>query len=200
LPNGERRLEHGLALGSLGQFARVPAEVEGWKKSHLGLVRWATRFLPLEAITNAQYGLVSLRHAVGVAAQPGWAERIEIRQSGQTDPLRLLAGVLVHFDLPQIPVRAGCRFDEPRLTLALLPFDSWRQVLRALWRWRDLAGSVRRYSITPDAPLDLCYLGPEMATVALDEDTITSAARRLTWEVVGPLGFISAVTESETAV
>ena len=199
LPDGGQRLEHGLALGSLGQFARVPAEVEGWKKTHLGLLRTATRFVSLEAITNAQYGLVSLRHAIGVAVQPGWAERIEVRQPGRVDQLRLLAGVLVHFDLPQIPVAAGCRLDEPRLTLGLLPYDSRRQLLAALWHWRDLSSSVRQYSITPEAPLDMCYLGPEMATVALDEDTITSAARRLTWEVVGPLSFVSARTESEAA-
>ena len=199
LPDGEQRLEHGLALGSLGQFARVPAEVEHWKKTHLELMRKATRLVPLEAITNAQYGLVSLRHAIGVAVQPGWAERIEVRQSGRVDQLRLLAGVLVHFDLPQIPVRTGCRLDEPRLTLGLLPFDSRRQLLGALGHWRDLAGSLRQYSITPEAPLEVRYVGPEMATVALDEDTITSAARRLTWEVVGPLGFITALTESETA-
>ena len=199
LPDGGQWLEHGLALGSLGQFAHVPAEVERWKQSHLGLVRWATRFVPLEAITNIQYGLFSLGRAADVVLRPGQAEWIEVRQAGHSERLRLLAGVLLKFELPQIPVRASCQFGAPRLTLGLLPLDSRRQLLGALWHWRDLDGRMRKYAITPEAPLEMRYLGPETATVALDEDTITTAAQRLTWEVVGPLNFIPGWAVSQAA-
>lgn len=198
LPDGSQQVEHGLALGSLGQFARVPAEVERWKQTHLGLVRWATRFVPLEVITNGQYALFSLMRALAVILQPGRAEPIEIRQGGRSERLRLLAGVLLVFDLPQIPVRAAGQFGEPRLTLGLLPLESRRQLLAALWHWRNFGGRLRKYAITPEAALEMRYLGPDLVTVALDEDTITTAARRLTWEVVGPLTFITGIADSET--
>ncbi len=191
LPDGSQRVEHGLALGSLGQFARVPAQVERWKTAHRELVRRATRFAPLEAITNLQYALFSLGRAVRCVLQPGRAELVEVRQAGRSERLRFLAGVLLNFDLPQIPVRGACQFGEPCLTLGLLPLESRRQLLEALWRWRDLDSSIRHYAITPATPLEICYLGPETATVALDEDTIATAARRLTWEVVGPLRFLT---------
>ena len=197
LPDGSRQVEHGLALGSLGQFARVPAAVERWKQAHLGLVRWATRLVPLEVITNVQYGLFSLGRAAAVVLRPSRAEQIEIRQAGRSERLRLLAGVLLKFDLPQIPVRAVGQFSEPRLTLGLLQLDSRRQLLAVLWHCRDFDGRLRKYVITPQAPLDMCYLGPKTVTVAVDEDTLTTAAQRLTWEVVGPLNFITGLAISE---
>jgi hypothetical protein len=191
LPDGSQRIEHGLALGSLGQLARVPAQVESWKKAHVTLVRRAARFVPLEIITNLQYASLSLGRVAMCLLHPGRAELVEVRQAGCSERVLCLAGVLLNFDLPQIPMRAGCQFGEPRLALGLLPLDNWRQLLAALWQWRDLDGRLRRYTITPEAPLDLCYLGRDTAVVALDEDTIPTAARRLTWEVVGPLRFLT---------
>ncbi len=171
---------YGLTLGLFGPFARIPGEVEAWKHRHPALVRRLTRWLPLEKLTSMQYGWLGLRYALQCLLQPRRAGLVEITAGGHTTRQRLLAGLLLNFDIPALPLKSGCQIGEPRLCLRCLPLSP------GLW----FNPARTTYEITPAAPLTLTFL-EGAAVVALDEDTYPAPVA-LTLEAAACLNFVPA--------
>jgi hypothetical protein len=171
---------YGLTLGLVGPLARIPSEVEGWKNTHPARVRQITRWLSLEKLTLAQYGLLGLHYTLQCLLQQRRAERVGITAGDRMASFRLLAGLLLNFDIPALPFKSNCQIGELRLGLHCLPLSPRH--------WFNPA--LTHYEITPTAPLTLAF--PEgAAVVALDEDTYPApAALRL--EAAACLNFVPA--------
>jgi hypothetical protein len=188
-PSGEVRQEYGLTMGGLGQFARVPDDIKHWKDKHLKWMQWARQIVPLETINTWQYIAFSMVRAMRCIAQPRRAELVEVRYADRSERFRLLAGMLLNFDFPQLPIRGGCDIGEPRLVLCLIPHEGRRQTLWSLLNWRNL-NRVRRYEITPETPIEIQFAENSSTTLALDEDTFT-APTRIGFEVAEVVRFVT---------
>jgi hypothetical protein len=192
-PDGRRSTHYALALGGIGPFARTPDDVARARQSHRRSLRLAARVLPLETINAAQYVAFTARRALRGVLRARHAELIEIRQNGCCEQLRILAGFVVNFDVPELPFRAGSGAGDARLTLCLIPRDARRQMVRTLLGWRGLNRRVRRYEITSAAPLEIAFPENPTTTVALDEDTFT-APNRIRFSVAGTVQFVGRPT------
>jgi hypothetical protein len=181
---------YGLTMGGLGQFGRVPDDIKRWRAQHPWLMRWLARAAPLEAINTAQYLGFSLWRALRCMARPARAELVELCHAGCSERLRLLAAVLLNFDFPQMPIRAGCAIAEPRLSLCLLPYAGRRQTAWMLLNWRRLGAHIRRFEITAERPLEIRFPKRASTILALDEDTF-AAPSRLTFEVAATVRFVT---------
>jgi diacylglycerol kinase family enzyme len=181
---------YGMTLGALGPFARVPADAQRAKTQHRRWLRVASCFLSLEQITTLQYVAFGLSRTAACVIAPSKADLIAIRYEHTQEQLRIVAGLLLNFDVPQLPVRAQCAISDGRLSLCLVPCLSRRQTLETLWHWRTLGQAVRRYELTPERPIDITFLGPSSTVIALDEDTFR-APTHLKLEVAGTVKFIT---------
>lgn len=181
------RDRYGLALGGIGQFARVPDDIAGWKAAHPVLMRLLSRTISLERINTAQYlGFVGLR-ALRCALRAAEAEAIEVRHAGSVARYRLLSGLLLNFDDRDLPFQSGVAIAEPRLTLCCVPRLGGLSTLGALANWRSLDDRALRYTVTFDTPVEIHFLD-RATTVALDEDTF-AAGRLVRFEVAGMIHF-----------
>ncbi len=99
-PNNKTRVEYGLTLGGVGQFARVPDDIKQWRNRHKQLMCWGTHRLPLEAINTFQYVLFSFIRAGKCLIRPQQAELVNIKYKDRNEQLRLFSGMLLNFDIP----------------------------------------------------------------------------------------------------
>jgi len=189
-PGGATQRHYGLTMGGLGQFGRVPRDVQRWRDRHRRLMRRAIHVTPLEAINTFQYAAFSVLRALRCIARPERAERVEIRQGCRRDRFRLFGGILLNFDFPQLPFGGGCGIGEPRLALLCIPCEGRGPVLRALLDWRNLDRFIRKYEITPEAPIEIEFLDGGQTTLALDEDTFTAPAR-IGFEIAAVIRFVA---------
>ena len=189
-PNGEAKPKYGLTMGGLGQFARVPDDIKRWKDKHPRLMQWTSRLVPLEAINTWQYVAFSMIRAIRCMAQPKRAELVEVGYADRSERFRLLAGMLLNFDFPQLPIQGGCDIGEPRLMLCLIPHEGRGHIIRALLDWRNLNHRVRKYEITPERPIEILFAENSSTILALDEDTFTAPAQ-IRFEVAEPVRFVT---------
>lgn len=188
MADGTERHLYGAMKSGLGQFGRVPAVIAEWRARYARLMRVAVRVVSLEAITTGQYIVSNVREALRCVVNPHRAELVEVRQAGRTSRMRLLAAMLLNFDLPQFPFGSGCRPEEPRMMLCCLPFEGRAQTLGRLVNWRGLQRHLLTYEITPHVPLEVSFL-ERPSTVAIDEDVFPGASK-LTFALAGALRFV----------
>lgn len=177
-------------MGGLGQFARVPSDIKRWKDQHPRLMEWASRLVPLETINTWQYVAFSLIRAIRCMVQPRQAELVVVRYAGRSERFRLLAGMLLNFDFPQLPIKGGCEIGEPRLMLCLIPHESRRQTIWTLLPWRNPNHRVRKYEVTPETPIEVLFPENGSTTLALDEDTFVAPAW-IRFEVADTVRFVT---------
>ena len=176
-PDNQTDNFYGVTMAGIGQIARVPADIQQWRARHPRLMRWGSHRLSLERLNTLQYMVFSLKRILRCLVQPQQAELIELRHNGQREQFRLLFGLLLNFDFPQLPFHAGCTVDEPRLRLCLLPHTGRWATLTTLQQWSHLDACIRTYDITPDAPVEIEFLEQAGTTIALDEDTFVAPNR-----------------------
>ncbi len=189
-PDANTEHHYGLTMAGLGQFARVPDDIKRWKAKHTHLMRWSSHVAPLEAINAVQYIAFSLARATRCMIQPKRVEQIEVRHADRCERFRLLVGMLLNFDFPQMPIQGGCDIGEPRLVLCCIPFEGRAPTIRTLLEWRGLNHHVRKYEITSDTPVEIQFLDRHQTILALDEDTFT-APSRIGFQVAGRVRFVT---------
>ena len=189
-PGGKTRREYGIAMGGLGQFGRVPDDIQRWRDAHPRLMRWACRMAALETINTWQYVAFSVARVVKCIIHPRRAEAIDLAHAGRSERFRLLIGVLLNLDIPQFPIRARCDIGEPRLALCLIPHAGRAQTAWALLHWHDLDRRARRYEITPEQPIEITFPEDGSTTLALDEDTFVAPAR-IGFQVAAVVRFVT---------
>lgn len=189
-PNGETKQEYGLTMGGLGQFGRVPDDIKRWKDRHPRLMQWVSQLVPLEAINTLQYVAFSMIRAMRCMVRPNQAELVEVRYANRYERFRLLAGMLLNFDFPQLPIQGGCDIGEPRLMLCLIPYEGRGATFWTLSNWQNLNRRVRKYEITPEIPVEILFSENGSTTLALDEDTFTAPAQ-IQFEVADLVRFVT---------
>jgi hypothetical protein len=189
-PDGRTRRVYGVTMGGMGQFGRVPDDIQHWRNHHPRLMRWMMRWMPLERVNTVQYLGFSVLRTLRCIAQPRRAEWIEVRHAGRSELYQLIAGLLLNFDFPQVPFRGGCDIHEPRLMLCLVPYLGRGRTGWALLDWQHLERRVIRYEITPETPVEILFPRSSSTTLALDEDTFL-APPRIDFRLAGSLRFVT---------
>lgn len=191
-PDGATRRAYGVTMGGIGQFGRVPDDIEHWRNCHPRLMRSVVRWMPLEKVNTLQYLGFSVLRTLRCIAQPRRAEWIEVRHAGRSELYQLIAGLLLNFDFPQVPFRGGCDIHEPRLVLCLVPYLGRARTGWTLLDWRRLDRRVVRYEITPETPVEILFPRSNSTMLALDEDTFL-APPRIDFHLAGSLRFVTDV-------
>jgi hypothetical protein len=156
-------------------------------------MRWAVQAISLERLNAGQFIAFSLLEAARRLARPDLVDRVEIHQAGRCESVRLLVGFLLNFDLPELPVRAACSCDEPRLVFRYLPDPGRARTLASLINWRGLDDHFCTREVNCATPLEIAWSGRSggrAPVITLDEDTFT-ACTRARFDLVAPLSFVS---------
>ncbi len=214
LQGGGSDTRYALTMCGLGQFGRVPGDIERWRKAAGGLRRAIASVVPLESWNNAEYALATLRRFVMVAIRPPLCDSIELvtvchpegsasdtttvpvmapvsaadmHATPQPPPrMRLLSGVAVNFPIKMLPFDPGTTIREPALSLYLVPLRGRFSGLLAL-----LAGSLARRAyklrIEGAQPAGIRFLDGRPAEFFMDEDPETAHG----WLRIDVAGLIS---------
>ena len=188
--HGHSQTHYGATLASIGQFSRVPEDVAQWRQRHPQLMTQLLNHISLETVNNWQYTAFSLLRAVKCLLQPQRGDYVMIEQDGRFTSLRLFAGMLINFDFPPLPFQTDCLINESHLRLCLIPQTSRRQMLTALAHWQSLDNYILTYSVTPERPIDIHFLGDSQTTLALDEDIFVVPAH-IRFEVAPWIRFVT---------
>ncbi len=189
-PNDKTRVEYGLTMGGVGQFARVPDDIKRWRRRYKPLMCRGFYHMPLETINTFQYVVFSLIRAGKCLIHPQQAELVKIKYQDRSEQFRLFSGMLLNFDFPQVPFQGNCTISEPRLMLCLIPQTGRRQLTSALFSWPKLDNYIRKYEISSGQPVEIHFLENSFTTIALDEDTFT-APNRISFNVAALIKFVT---------
>lgn len=186
--DGTKRQLYGATQSGLGQFGRAPAAMSRWKASYTHLLQAAMRIMPPETITTGHYLLSSVLQALRCIIHPHHTELVEFQQVGHTSRIRMLAAMLLNFDLPYFPFQSGCTPEEPRMMLCCIPFDGRVRTIQILLNWHTLTQGIQSYEITPATPIEVHFL-ERPSTVAIDAVVFPNATS-LTFALAGTLQFV----------
>ncbi len=185
--------EYGVALGLFGPLARAPNDVHDSKQRHRTTYRFASRVLGIEQVNNLHYAAFGLVHVAQCLINPRRADLLAVKHAGKRESFRILAGMLMNFDIAALPVRANCKIGEPRFCLGLVRLDNRLQTIRNLLSRRNLDRQAYKYTITPDDPVEIEFLESDVNIIALDEDSFV-APSRLAIAVAGAIRFVGGET------
>lgn len=179
-----------LTLGGIGQFGRVPDDIQRWRSKHPRLMHLAVQWMSLERVNTMQYLGFSVLRTLRCIVRPRRAEWLEVRHGDRSELYQLIAGLLLNFDFPQLPFQGGCDICEPRLVLCLVPYLGRARTVWTLLDWPHLDRRVIKYEITAETPVELLFPRSSSTTLALDEDTFL-APPRISFQLAGWLRFVT---------
>ncbi len=184
------RVAYSATMAGLGQFGRVPADLARGR----GLIRTARpvlrALLGVESTTNCEYVLALLARGVRCAVRPATAETVGVSFDGQTEKLRLLAGVIMSFAIPGVPFDPAVGAGQLEAKCFLLSLDSRRTVLSLALAPRRAIDRARTYTLTSEKVLELRLCDRPAAGFFLDEDPCTFTGS-LRFGIAGALNFVS---------
>ena len=169
--DGSTKTHLGAAMGGFGAFGHVATDVERWPRSFPRARRAVAGVLGIEAWTNLEFGGCILARGLASVVNASSCERVRLTQGDTTRELRLLAGLLFAFRIPEYPFEPGTRFGEGRAGLHVveLPDDPLRRA-GLLIAPPGLVGSVEPLLIEPGRDVRIELLDRESSEFFLDED------------------------------
>ena len=188
---GARRC-FGLSMAGFGAFGRVAADVERWPRSWPRARGVLARALGVETWTNVEYGACIVARCAEAALRPASCELLRLTHDGVQRELRLLAGLLFTFRIPQYPFDPGVAFGEPRATLHVveLPRTLARRLASVAWP-PLLARGAEALTLDQARGATLELLDRDAAAFFVDEDAETFS-RALRVSVAGTLPLVPA--------
>jgi diacylglycerol kinase family enzyme len=194
--DGSTRTHLGLAMGGFGAFGRVASDVERWPRAFPRARRAVAGVLGIEAWTNLEYGGCILARGVAAAAAPSTCERIHLTHDGRERQMRLLAGLLFSFRIPEYPFDPGTTFGDGRATLHVieLPASAWRRAGLLLVP-PTLVGAAEPLRLEPGRDVRIDLLDRSESVFFLDEDPETFAL----WLRISVAGVIAVVPGGDVA-
>lgn len=168
-------VHHGVTMGGLGQFGRIPSDLARWHARFPTLHKTAARF-GIEKYNNVEYAVAFLIRAISCMLNPRRAEMIEIQLQNQTERFRLLSGVLMNFPINVIPFNPGVRIEDEALSLFLVAADR-------------LIPTTHRIRIEKNQRFGIRFVDRECVEFFLDEDPVTTYGQ-VTFGVAGSLAFV----------
>ena len=173
--SGECVVHHGVTMGGLGQFGRIPSDLARWHKRFPTLRKTAAWF-GIEKYTNVQYALAFLIRAISCMLIRDRAEMIEIQLQNQMERFRLLSGVLLNFPIKVIPFSPGVRIEDEALSLFLVAANR-------------LIPETHRIRIEKKQRFEIRFVDRECVEFFLDEDPVTTYGQ-VTFGVAGSIAFV----------
>ena len=167
--SGMSEVHHGVSLGGLGQFGRIPSDLVPWRARLSVFHRYVARLFGLERVNNSEYALAFLIRYISCVLFPILAETVEVR--GQR--FRLLAGVVMNFPIAALPFKPGVTVRDEFLSIYMIP----------------LSGHTRIIRIGKDQPLDIRFVDRDQVEFFLDEDPVTTC-KQLRLSVAGSIAFV----------
>jgi len=172
--SGDCVVHHGVTMGGLGQFGRIPSDLARWHKRFPTLRKTAAWF-GIEKYTNVQYALAFLIRAISCMLIRNRAEMIEFQLQNQTERFRLLSGVLLNFPIKVIPFKPDVRIEDEALSVFLIP--------------NRLIPHTRRIRIEKKQRFGIRFVDRECVEFFLDEDPVTTYGQ-VTFGVAGSIAFV----------
>lgn len=173
--SGGRVVHHGVTMGGLGQFGRIPSDLARWHKRFPTLRKTAAWF-GIEKYTNVQYALAFLIRAISCMLNPTRAEMVEVQLQNQTERFRLLSGVLLNFPIKVIPFNPDVRVEDEALSLYLIAANR-------------LIPQTHRIRIEKKQRFVIRFVDRECVEFFLDEDPVTTYGQ-LSFAVAGSITFV----------
>ena len=172
--SGDCVVHHGVTMGGLGQFGRIPSDLARWHKRFPTLRKTAAWF-GIEKYTNVQYALAFLIRAISCMLIRNRAEMIEFQLQNQTERFRLLSGVLLNFPIKVIPFKPDVRIEDEALSVFLIA--------------NRLIPHTRRIRIEKKQRFGIRFVDRECVEFFLDEDPVTTYGQ-VTFGVAGSIAFV----------
>ncbi len=190
LEDGTTQTRYAASLAGFGQLGRVPGDLERWHRSFPGLRRAFARVFGLERWNDFEYAAATLRRAVGSALAPRSVEEVCVLSVDGEERMRLLAGVVLAFDVPALPF-AGPGGEGGKLSAWFVPYRGRFQAITLVLAPRRHARSAIGCEIEPGRPLSVTVTDRDRVEMFLDEDPVW-LHRRLEVRIAGTLAFVSA--------
>jgi diacylglycerol kinase family enzyme len=188
IKSGESQIHHGVTLGGLGQFGRIPSDLARWHAKFPFIHTNAARWFGVENLTNVEYAFALLLRSIRCSLFPKRAETIEINLNDQTERLRLLSGVVMNFPMNALPFKPDISAEDEAALVYLIPangrFYPLLQVV-APQRLKD----TRNVRLEKDQRLEIRFPEQDRVEFFLDEDPVTTY-KRLRLGIAGSIAFI----------
>ena len=179
-------IHHAVTLGGLGQFGRVPSDLERWHARFPNIHKSAARF-GIEKFTNVEYGVTLLIRSISCILAPDSAETVEVEFQDQKERFRLLSGVVMNFPLAALPFNPGVSVEDEALSVYLVPFRGRLSPLCQLVAPKRLF--THHIRIEKNQRLEIRFVDRDCVEFFLDEDPVTTY-RRLSLSVAGSIAFV----------
>jgi diacylglycerol kinase family enzyme len=172
--SGDCVVHHGVTMGGLGQFGRIPSDLARWHARFPTLHKTAARF-GIEKYNNVEYAVAFLIRAISCMLNPNHAEMVEIQVRNQTARFRLLSGIVMNFPINVIPFKPDVRLEDEALSLYLIA--------------NQLIPHTHRIRIEKNQRFKIRFVDRECVEFFLDEDPVTTYGQ-VTFGVAGSIAFV----------
>ena len=187
--SGNVEIHHGVTLGGLGQFGRIPSDLARWHTRFPVIHKTAARWLRIEKLTNIEYALALFVRSLNCMLFPECAEMIEIEVERRIQCLRLLSGVAMNFPIAALPFRPDTSVQEEAALVYLIPLQGRCTPLLQLIAPQRLIATTRCFKIDKHHALDIRFVDRDEVELFLDEDPVTTC-KRLRLAIAGSIAFV----------
>jgi hypothetical protein len=186
---GNSELRYGVTLAGLGQFGRIPADLERWHARFPRFHKVAARSLSVETLTNVEYAVAHLIRSLNCLFFRNSAETIEIVVDHQQRIFRLLSGVMMNFPISALPFKTDLRAEDQAVFVCLIPFTGRLSASLQILAPSRLIPGAHCIRLEKDQRLKIRLIDRECVEFFLDEDPLTTYGR-LTLGVAGSIAFV----------
>ncbi|MFQ5875924.1 MAG: hypothetical protein ACE5JL_19285, partial [Dehalococcoidia bacterium] len=164
-------------MAGFGQFGRVPGDIKRWHHRFPELRKIGTKALGIERVNDAEYAFLTFARFACSALYPDTVESVEIKFNERTMPMRLLAGVVMNFPRPRLPLKPSTIIEQTSLSFFFLPYSNrWSSLWCPIFP-HLLRNQAKQVSITAKDRLELRVRGRKAIEFFLDEDPMTLRTR-----------------------
>lgn len=188
-PSGNVQIHHGVTLGGLGQFGRIPSDLARWHAIFPVVRKTAAQWFRIEKLTNIEYAVALFVRSINCTLFPECAETIEIEVQDRIQRLRLLSGVAMNFPIAALPFRPDISVEEKAALVYLIPLQGRCSPLLQLIAPQRLMPDTRCLRIDENHPLEIRFVDRDEVELFLDEDPILSC-KRLRLQIAGSIAFV----------
>ena len=186
---GNSELSYGVTLAGLGQFGRIPADLERWHARFPRFQKAAARALGLEKVTNIDYAVAHLIRSVNCLCFKNSAETIEIEVDNQQRVFRLLSGVMMNFPIRALPFKPDLSVEDQAVFVCLIPFTGRLSAGLQILAPSRLIPDAHCIRLEQDQRLKIRLADREYVEFFLDEDPLTSYGS-VTLGIAGSIAFV----------
>jgi diacylglycerol kinase family enzyme len=186
---GTCEVHYAVSLGGLGQFGKIPSDLERWHARFPVVRKYAAGLFGLERINNLEYTLAVLKRSISSMLSANGAETVIIQFQNQTERLQLLSGVVMNFPVAVLPFKPAKDIEDEALSVYLIPHrGKWSPLLQIIAPQR-LLRHTRSIRIENSERLEIRFDNHDRVEFFLDEDPVTTCGQ-LRLGVAGSIAFV----------